>query len=70
MISKPDKDTTKKENSPISLMKNTDAKFLKKKNEQTKSNNTLKQSYTTIKCDLSQGYKNSSTLENQYGMPH
>ena len=44
MISKPDKDTTKKENSPISLIKNTDAKFLRKK----KLANQIQQYINTI----------------------
>ena len=61
LILKPDKDTTKKENyRPISLM-NIDAKILNK----TKSNNTLKRSYTMIKWDLSQGCNDFSISTNQ-----
>ena len=49
LIPKPDKDITKKDNfRPISLM-NIDAKILNK-TLQTTSSNTLKRSYTMIKC--------------------
>ena len=64
LIPKPDKDTMKKENfRPISLM-NIDTKILKKY-WQSGPRNTLERSYTMIKWDSSQGFKDGITFTNQ-----
>ena len=39
--------------------------YTNNKNQQEESNNTLKGSYTMIKWDLSQGFKDSSVYANQ-----
>ena len=52
----------------ISLM-NTDTEH-STKYQQTESNKTLKGPHTTIKWDLSQGCKDSSTSTNQCDTPH
>ena len=64
LVPKSYKDTTKRENCrPIYLM-SIDAKILNK-TLPTKSNNTLKRSYTTTKWDSSQVHKDGSTYANQ-----
>jgi len=67
VIPKPDKDTTKKTKLQDNIVdehrcKN---KVSSTKYEQTESNDTLKGSYTTIKRDLFQECKDSSTSTNQ-----
>ena len=64
LISKPDKDVTRKENyKPISLM-NIDAKFLNRI-VANRIQRTLKGSYTMNKRGLSQESKDSSIYANQ-----
>lgn len=66
-ISKPNKDTTRKENySPVSLM-SIDAQILNKVKFilQTEFNRTLKGLYGMTKWDLSLGLKDVATYKNQ-----
>ena len=64
LISKSDKDTTRKENyRPVSLT-NIDAK-IHTEIVANKSNSLLKRSYTVIKWNLSLGCKNASIYANQ-----
>ena len=60
LISKPDKDITQKRKLQANISDEHRHKNPQQKCYQTKSNNTLKGSYTTIKWDLSQRCKNSS----------
>ena len=70
LISKPDKDPTKKENyRPISLM-NMDAKILNKILT-NRIPNTLKESFSTIKWDIFLGCKGGPIFTiNQRDTPH
>jgi hypothetical protein len=58
LIPKPDKNTSKKKNKPISLI-NIDAKM------QTKSNSISERSFTMTKLASSQGCRDGSTYANQ-----
>ena len=68
LIPRPDKDTIRKNYRPISLM-NIGGKS-STKYQQTKSNSTLKGSYSMNKWDLSLGCQDGSTYKNQCDAVH
>ena len=65
LISKPDKDITQKRKLQANISDEHRHKNPQQKCYQTKSNNTLKSSYTMIKLGLFQGCKDSSIYSNQ-----